>query len=142
MRAVGRPRTIVAFSALILCWVASNLVLAQTHHNLDDRSFSLLNLFAQLCSLMFAISILSSQNTLGRMDEERTRLTLQLMLILDRKVTKLLNDIEDLRRVQPEIQTSDEPHELLETTDLHKAAQALREADERAPQPADRERAD
>lgn len=142
MRSVGRPRTVVALSVVIVVWVVANLILAGSHRSLDDRTFSLLNLFAQLCSLMFAVSILSSQNTLGRIDEERTRLTLQLLLILDRKVTKTLNDIEDLRRAEPEIETTDARHELLETTDLHKAAQALREADEDAPEQGDRERAD
>lgn len=142
MRRVGRPRTILALSAFIIVWVALNLALSATHRNFDDRTFSLLNLVAQLCSLMFAVSILSSQNTIGRIDEEHTRLSLQLALILDRKVTKILTDLEELRSVQPEIETDEEPHELMETTDLHKAAQALREAEPQTSQEPQSERAD
>lgn len=125
MRRVG-PRTIFGLAAFIVIWVVLNLVLRAQHRNFDDGTFSLLDTIAQLSSLVIAICILSSQNTMGRLDDERTRLTLQISLIVDRKVTQILTELDDLRGSP---KRSEEAEALREPTDLHKAAEALREAD-------------
>ncbi len=129
MDRIGRPRFILAVVVFILAWVVADLILRAQHRRFDSETFGLLNTVAQLVSLLLVIGVLSSQNTQGTVERERARLMLQLAVIQDRKITEALNAIEDLRRVNPEIETTDEPTALREATDVHEAAQALVEAE-------------
>ncbi len=108
---VGRPRFIIALAVFIVAWVAVNSLLRASHASFDDRGFSMLNTFAQLCSLLLVVSVLSHQNTQSTLEQERARLMLQMMVIHDRKITEALNAVEDLRREHPRIDTSDGPNE-------------------------------
>jgi uncharacterized membrane protein len=129
MDAIARPRFILILALFIVAWIVLNDILAGHHSEFDDRKFTTLNLIAQLTSLMLVFAILSQQKTQSTLEQERARLMLQLMLIQDRKVTEVLNAVEDLRRVDPRVETPEEPGELHKETDVHTAARALLEAE-------------
>jgi len=129
MERIGRPLVILGLAAFIVAWVALNLFLRHGHAALDNDSFAVLNTMAGLASLVLVVAILSHQNTQSTIEQERARLMLQMMVIQDRKVTEALNALEDLRREHPRIDTSSDPTELHQATDLHEATRALQEAE-------------
>lgn len=133
MQRIGRPRVILLVSAFIIVWVVTNVVLWSRGPGFDTRSFSLLATIMQAMNLLVAVAILTAENTQQTLHEERTRLLLQLSMVHDQKITKALNDIEDLRRVNPEVETADGPEdELHRPTDLRAAADLIQQTSERS----------
>lgn len=129
---IGRPRFVIAVAVFIVVWVTANLLLARDHANLDTPQFTLLNTSAQLVSLLLVIGIFSAQNTENNLEQERARLMLQLSIIQDRKITALLGAIERLTaHTDDSARTSPVPHDLRKPTDIHEAAHALEEAEQR-----------
>jgi uncharacterized membrane protein len=122
MSRLGRPSSVVTVIALIVLWIVLNLVLRPLHRAFDTETFALLGLTAQLVSLVAVLTILSAQNSQRKIIEERDRLTLQLTLIIDKKITEALR----------ELGTGNRERELYEPTDLHRAAEVLRKAEEQA----------
>ena len=138
VRRIGRPRSIYAVVACIILWIAINGALSAYRFPFDRPPFFWLTAIAQLFNVIIAIAILSAENTQSVVEEERSRLALQLAMIADRKITKALNDLEELRRAHPDIETppARSPDELRHETDLHQAAELMREIEaETAEQP-------
>lgn len=119
---IGRPRFLLFVAAFIVVWVVANLLLRPAHRAFDTDTFAVLNLISQLVSLVIVLAILSGQQSLRTLEEERDRLTLQMSLIIDKKVTEALRNMR----------VDNDRHELREPTDLHQAAEVLREAEEQA----------
>jgi uncharacterized membrane protein len=117
---IGRPRFLAYVIAFIIIWVALNLVLRAHHLAFDTDNFATLNTISQLVSLVVVLTILSGQTSERTLEEERDRLTLQMSLIIDKKITEALRQLSSGKRA----------HELHEPTDLHQAAEVLREAEE------------
>jgi uncharacterized membrane protein len=121
---IGRPAMFGCVVAAIVVWVVLNLVLRPQHRAFDTDTFALLNTAAQLFSLVIVLMVLSAQNSQRTLEEERARLTLQLSLIIDKKITHALRQAGG-----PAVK-----EELHEPTDLHQAAEALREAEQSSQQ--------
>jgi uncharacterized membrane protein len=119
---IGRPRFVLLVVAFIVLWVVANLLLRPSHHAFDTDTFTLLALIAQLSSLVVVLAILSGQQSMRGLEEERDRLTLQMSLIVDKKITEALRNLH----------VAGERRELREPTDLHQAAEVLRKAEEQA----------
>jgi uncharacterized membrane protein len=120
MSRAGKPRFVVFVMAFMLIWVALNLILRPYHLAFDTNTFAILNTISQLMSLVIVLTILSAQNSLRTLEEERDRLTLQMSLVIDKKITEALRQAGDGVKA-PELQ---------KPTDLHQAAEALRKAEE------------
>jgi uncharacterized membrane protein len=116
MHKFGRPRTIAFVAALVIAWIALNLVFRGTPNEFDPSPYGLLNLISQLCSLVLVIAVLSAQNTQSEIDQERARLMLQLAIVQDRKISEVLKMLG----------SRDEERE---PTDLREAREALRDAE-------------
>ncbi len=131
VRRIGRPRSIVAVGVFIILWLSINAIFSAYRLPFDKPPFFWLDTIAQLFNVVIAIAILSAENTQSAVEEERSRLALQLAMIADRKITKALNDLEELRRAEPAIETPahKKRDELQHETDLHQAAQLLREVE-------------
>jgi uncharacterized membrane protein len=119
---IGRPRFVLAVAGFILAWVLANLLLRPSHHAFDTDTFAVLNLISQLFSLVIVLAILSGQQSMRTLEEERDRLTLQMSLIVDKKISEALRNMH----------VAEGGHELREPTDLHQAAEVLRKAEEQA----------
>jgi uncharacterized membrane protein len=129
MSQAGKPRFLVFVIAFILLWVVLNVVLRPFHLAFDTGTFAILNTIAQLMSLVFVLTILGAQNSQRTLEEERDRLTLQMSLIIDKKISEALRHIDHGEKA-PELQ---------EPTDLHQAAEVLRKAEKQeAPDTEDR----
>lgn len=121
MSRIGRPKFVAIVVVAILLWIVLNAVLRPYHLAFDTGTYAILNLVSQIVSLVVVLTILSAQNSQRTLEEERDRLTLQMSLIIDKKVT------EALRRLTGR---DAEAKELREPTDLHQAAEVLRKAEE------------
>jgi uncharacterized membrane protein len=122
MARLGRPRALIFVVAFILLWLTLNLILRPFHKAFDTDTFALLNLISQIASLVIVLTILSGQTSLRTLEEERDRLTLQMSLIIDKKVTEAIRDLH----------IAQDKRELREPTDLHQAAEVLRKAEKDA----------
>lgn len=124
MSRVGRPKFVAVVVGFIVLWVVLNIVLRSYHRAFDTDTFAILNTTSQLVSLVVVLTILSAQNSQRTLEEERDRLMLQMSLIMDKKISAVLERLSGETRAG----------ELREPTDLHQAAQVLREAEEQAGQ--------
>lgn len=107
------PWAILAAVLFIAIWVALQFTLTAHGRRLDSNTFGLLGVIAQLCSLILVICILVADGAQAEIDQERSRLILELLIIQDRKISEGFNS----RSVEQE-------------TDVHEAARALREAEQ------------
>lgn len=118
MHSFGRPRTIAVIALFVLTWVALNLVWHGTNNEFDPSPYGLLNLISQLCSLVLLVGVLSAQNTQSEIDQERSRLMLQMAIVHDRKISEVLKLLG--------------AHEVeRQPTDVREAAEALKGAEKR-----------
>jgi uncharacterized membrane protein len=119
MSRAGTPRFVLIVVAFIVLWVVLNVILRPHHLAFDTGTFAVLNTISQLISLVIVLTILTAQNSQRTLEEERDRLTLQMSLIVDKKISEALRHAGDGKA-----------RELKEPTDLRQAAQALRKAEE------------
>src|SRR5579872_6543305 len=123
---IGEPRIVLAVAFCIVVWIVLNTLLRP--HAFDDAAFSRLNTICQTISVVLVFGILSAEHTQADIEQERARLMLQLALIQDRKISDALKALDELRRASPRVPDPQEPAELRQATDIHEAANALREA--------------
>jgi uncharacterized membrane protein len=129
-RGVARPATVYLVLAAIVLWIGANLMLASRHAAWDPPPFQLLQGLVSLSALLMTILILTTENRIAQMDQLRDRLELQINLLTERKVAKLIDMLDAIRRDLPSVPTHDDPEvdELRTHTNPHDVARALEEA--------------
>jgi uncharacterized membrane protein len=100
---LGRPRTLYAVVALAATWVAGNLALrALTGQPAPDQPpFFWLQGGMAFFALVMTTLVLITENRQTRHAEERAHLDLQVNLLTEQKVAKLIALVEELRRDLP-----------------------------------------
>ena len=71
------------------------------HHAPDPPPFQWLNCIASIAALLMTFFILATENRLGVREDRRAQLNLQLALLTETKVAKLIELIEQLRHDDP-----------------------------------------
>jgi uncharacterized membrane protein len=100
-----RPLFFSAILLLAALWIAANLASGRIGWiPFDPPPFPWLQGLVSLCSLLTTIIVLVKQNRQLAKEERRDHLELQLNLLTEQKVTKLINLLEELRRDLPMIQ--------------------------------------
>ena len=102
--ALGRPRVLFGCLTAVVLWLGGNLLalrLGQTP--LDPPPFFWLQGVVTLTSLLTTILVLITQNRQGGLTEQRSHLDLQVNLLAERKITKIIALLEELRRDSPSI---------------------------------------
>jgi uncharacterized membrane protein len=128
MLAIGRPRAAIAVLAVILAWIATNVVLGALHRApLDPPPFPWLQSAATLAALLMTVLILTSENRQSEMDEQRARLHLQISLLAERKAAKVIELLQQLRHDLPQVpdRPDREAQEAMLPTDPHALAAEL-----------------
>lgn len=131
-RVVARFATPFAALAVVVfigIWVGLQFTLPAHGIPFDSNTFALLGLIAQLLSLVLVVGVLVADGTQAEIDQERSRLILQMLIIQDRKISEALKGFEQLARAQG-LQPREEIQRIDDSTDLHEAAAALRKARE------------
>lgn len=139
---LATPVCAVCIVGFVLLWVAVNLGISRAGASMfDPPPFHWLQGLAAICALLITIIILIKQERLARFEEQRTHLDLQVNLLTEQKVTKLIHLIEELRRDLPSVKNrydaeaeamkqATDPHRILADTDEMSVAAAKVKQDE------------
>jgi uncharacterized membrane protein len=129
-RIIGQPMYLVGLLIVTILWVAFNLgAPALGWHSFDAFPFPFLDGLLSLAALVSTTVILIAQNRQTRLERKHTHLALQLNLLTEQKVTKLIHLLEELRRDLPMVKDRHDPQSeaLKETPDAQKVLLAIRE---------------
>ncbi len=101
---IGRPLALYLILLLVFLWVA----LSEFHRylglpSLDPPPFSWLQDTVSVSALLVTTAVLITQNRQAKMTEQRRHLDLQITLLTERKVSKVIEMLEDLRKDIPSI---------------------------------------
>jgi uncharacterized membrane protein len=102
--ALGRPRSIYVVLAVVLLWVGFNSCARMLGARPPDPPpFEALQALVGLAALVMTIMVLTTQNRQSKQAEQRDHLDLQVNLLAEQKVAKLIALIEELRRDLPAV---------------------------------------
>jgi uncharacterized membrane protein len=122
---LGRPRFLYVIMLFVALWILINIILKLSGMAaLDPPPFYWLQGTVSMCALLMTTIVLITQNRQNRAAEQRRQLDLQVNLLAEQKVTKVISLIEELRRDSSVVkdrhdseaealQSSVDPHEVL-----------------------------
>lgn len=125
---LGRPRFLFIILVIVALWIAVTLLLpAFGLQDFDPPPFVWLIGLINLGALLQATMILITQNRQNTVVERRTQLVLQVSLLLDEKISKLITMVDEMRQVHPDLENGTDPHveALKETVDPHQSLKTL-----------------
>jgi uncharacterized membrane protein len=136
--ALGRPRTVYVILSSVVGWIAFNVLTPWLFgwQRIDPPPFFWLQGTAALSALLMTTLVLITENRQTRHAEERSHLDLQVNLLAEHKVTKLIALVEELRRDLPMVRDriDREADAMQEAVDPHAMLEALeRESDTEPP---------
>jgi uncharacterized membrane protein len=125
-RWLGKPFYLMGLVAAIAVWVGIN-VIKQARGSWDPPPFELLDGAMTLISLITTTIVLIAHNRQTKLEQHHAHLGLQVSLLTEQKVTKLINLIEELRRDMPMVKDRHDPHAeaLQQSADTEEVAAAL-----------------
>jgi len=144
---LGRPLFLNLTIGVIFAWILVNVFPRLFGiQRLDPAPFYWLQGVIGLGALLLTIVVLITQNRQGRLSERRAQLDLQVNLLSEQKIAKLISLMEELRRDLPTVknrfdpeaeamQQSADPHAVLEALEekIESAAVLVRKAEENTP---------
>jgi uncharacterized membrane protein len=135
-RLVARPGYIVALLMFVAAWIMVNLLLLRRGSRpFDPPPFAWLQGFLTFVAMLTATVVLVAQNRQTKLAEQRAHLDLQINLLTEQKVTKVIHLLEELRRDLPMVRDREDPQAaaLKEQTDTAQVVSALRTSDLASP---------
>ena len=129
-RRLGRPGSIYVIFGSVTAWILVNLALsASGSRPVDPAPFEWLQGVLTLASVLMTTMVLTTQNRQSRHAEERGRLDLEVNLLSEAKVTKLIMLLEELRRDLPDVPNRHDSdiEAMKETVDPQRVLAALEE---------------
>ncbi len=107
---IGRPLYLVALLSLVVLWIGANLWARHLGATpLDPPPFPALQGVLTFAALLTTTVVLIAQNRLTRIETQRSQLDLQVNLLTEQKVTKLIDLLEELRRDLPMVKDRHDP---------------------------------
>jgi uncharacterized membrane protein len=128
-RFIGRPAYLLGLLIFVVAWVAANVGTPFAIAPFDPPPFELLDGILTFSALVTATVVLIAQNRQTRREHQHRHLDLQLSLLTEQKVTKLIHLVEELRRDLPMVKDRDDPQAtvLQEATDTAAVISAMDE---------------
>ena len=129
---VGRPLHLGFMCCAVVAWIALNTVTPLIGlHSLDSPPFAWLELSLTLTALIVAVLILATQRRADELAYVREQMTLELAILTEQKVAKLIELVEEFRRDSPEVQDriDSEAHDMATRADPHAILGAIKETD-------------
>jgi uncharacterized membrane protein len=109
-RFLARPAYPIALLVFVVGWIGLNLTARSIGlAHLDAPPFPWLNGILTLTALLTTTIVLISQGRQSSIAEQRAHLDLQINLLTEQKVTKLIHLMEELR-AEPGVRTRHDPH--------------------------------
>jgi uncharacterized membrane protein len=107
---LARPQTVYLIAAGVALWVVGNLAAPSLGlHRLDAPPFFWLQGLTSLSALFMTTMVLTTQKRQARRVAQRDHLDLQVNLIAEQKIAKLISLIEELRRDLPSVRDRLDP---------------------------------
>lgn len=95
---VGRPRILYSLLALVTIWVVANAIAPRLHHHaIDPPPFVWLQGLIGLLAVVMTNVVIITQNRQGRRADHRSHLELQVSILAEQKIAKLIALVEELR---------------------------------------------
>ena len=127
---LGRPLFLNLTIAAIAVWIGLNLASRRLHISpFDPGPFPLLAWLVSTGGLLLTIVVLITQNRQARLAERRAQLDLQVNLLAEQKIAKVIALMEELRRDLPNVKNRHdaEAEAMSESADAHAVLDALEE---------------
>lgn len=127
---LGRPLFLNLTIALIAVWIGLNLSAGRLHLSpFDPHPFPLLSWLVSTGGLLLTIVVLITQNRQARLAERRAQLDLQVNLLSEQKIAKVIALMEELRRDIPSVENRHDPEAeaMSEAANAHAVLDALEE---------------
>ncbi len=125
---IGRPRSLYLILTLVATWLAYNGLGSRLGARpFDPPPFSLLQALVAIGALLVTTMVVITQNRQTAHAEQRAELELQVNLLAEQKVAKLIALVEELRRDLPSVRDRvDQAAEIMkEPVDPHAVLSAL-----------------
>jgi uncharacterized membrane protein len=127
-RFIGRPVFLIGLLAVVMVWIGLNVagkMLALTPP--DPPPFGMLQGLLTLLALITTTIVLIAQSRQTKLEQQQAHLELQVNLLTEQKVTKLILLIEELRRDLPMVKDRHDPQAavLQQTADTAQVLSAL-----------------
>jgi len=127
---IARPRSLYAISGIVLTWVGVNTWLYESGaHAIDPPPFFGLQGFCTLMAILSSTMVLITQRHQGELASRREQLELQVNILTEQKVTKLIALLEELRVDLPNVRNrKDETAEdMAQSADPSEVVRAIEE---------------
>jgi uncharacterized membrane protein len=125
---LGQPRFLFIILVVVTLWIVVNILLATFGlPNFDPPPFTWLLGVLTLGALLQATLILITQNRQDVSTERNRQLDLQISLLLDEKMSKLITIVDELRQAHPALKESIDPQieALKKTVNPHQSLETL-----------------
>lgn len=107
---LGQPAAFAFILAFVGLWMLLNVVLESCGiRAFDPAPFFWLQGMSGLGGLLIATVVLTKQNRLARLAEQRAQLDLKVTLLTEQKAAKVIDLLEELRRDLPNVKNRDDP---------------------------------
>jgi uncharacterized membrane protein len=107
---IGQPVFLGFILLFVAIWMLANAILGQLGMaQFDAAPFFWLQGIVGLGALLTATAVLSRQNRLAKLAEQRANLDLKVTLLTEQKAAKLIDLLEELRRDLPNVRNRHDP---------------------------------
>lgn len=107
---VARPYFLISILVFVAFWIIANLRAEMFGGNaFDPPPFPWLQGIVSLCALITMTMVLIKQNRIAKLEEQRAHLELQVTLLTEQKISKLITLIEELRHDLPMVKDRHDP---------------------------------
>ncbi|MEO6836300.1 MAG: DUF1003 domain-containing protein [Candidatus Tumulicola sp.] len=127
---LGQPAAAVVIGIIIALWIGTNIVLFRLHFvPFDPAPFQYLQSLVTTAALFMTVLILTSQRHENLLADRRAQLTLELAMVSEQKIAKLIELVEDQRLDNPQIanRIDEEAAEMSKPADPQAILEAIRE---------------
>jgi uncharacterized membrane protein len=127
---VGSPSYFIFALAFIILWMLVNWCVAHVGSRpVDPPPFFWLQGVVSSNALLMTVAVLIRQNRMAKVAEHRAHLDLQINLLTEQKVTKILQIIDELKRERTEVRDrpDSEVAEMTKPADAHALMHAIKE---------------
>jgi uncharacterized membrane protein len=109
-RIIGRPLYLLGLVGFAGAWIAVNVLAPQLGRTAFDPSpFPLLDGILSFAALITTTVVLIAQNRQTRIEQQHMHISLQVNLVTEQKVAKIINLLEELRRDLPMVKNRHDP---------------------------------
>lgn len=107
---IGRPSTAYLLALVFATWMLVNGLAPRLGASPPDPPpFAWLQVAASMAALLMTVAILTTQNRVAKLAQQRAHLDLQINLIAEEKIAKVVALIEELRRDLPSVKNREDP---------------------------------